>query len=407
MKKKTLGLLINFNSLEHHLHVNEYLFKKISESFDKFILINSSELEFILLKKAFFAWDRLPDYKLDLQKIKNYLPNNFEIFEPKDNKSFNKFVKDKDLIIISSIGRTFSEYNIYYLLKKNNIKQIQISNIANNEKEWVFINFSSKIKFLIGKRLPHKIIAFLSIINFIQKIDIRFDSNMKIINWWKNNNLKRKLINFSSIKEIIPINNRTFDFFKTNKMDISEDFIVLIDANVNHKEDLVLRGKVDEDIIKDHYENLNKFLDKLSKAYNKKVVVCIHPDYDLELIKSYFPSYEVVKYKTRENICKAFIVLFFDSSAIMDAYFLNKKIISLRPHANVKWSSNTEKYFKDFDTVNLNIHEHENIDTNKLLIDLDNAKKSYHKFVNTYVKVDNENIGVDKIIKIIKERYFN
>ena len=124
MKKKTLGLIINFNSLEHYLHVHEYLLKKISESFDKFILINSSELEFTLLKKSFFAWDRVSDYKLDLQKIKNYLPNNFEIFEPKDNKSFNKFVKDKDLIVINSIGRTFSEYNIYYLLKKNNIKQI-------------------------------------------------------------------------------------------------------------------------------------------------------------------------------------------------------------------------------------------------------------------------------------------
>ena len=137
MKKKTLGLLIYFNSLENYLHVHEYLLKKISESFDKFIIINSSELEFILLKKAFFAWDRLPDFKLDLQKIKNYLPNNFEIFEPKDNESFNKFMKDRDLIVINSTGRTFSEYNIYYLLKKNNIKQIIISNISNNEKDWI------------------------------------------------------------------------------------------------------------------------------------------------------------------------------------------------------------------------------------------------------------------------------
>ena len=144
MKKKTFGLLTNFNSLENYLQVHEHLLKKISESFDKFILIDSSELEFILLKKAFFAWDRLPDYKIDLQKIKNYLPNNFEIFQPKDNKSFNKFVKDKDLIVINSIGRTDSEYNIHYLLKKNNIKQIQVSNISNNEKDWIFGNFFSK-----------------------------------------------------------------------------------------------------------------------------------------------------------------------------------------------------------------------------------------------------------------------
>lgn len=36
MKKKTLGLIINFNSLEHYLHVHEYLLKKIGKFLVKF-----------------------------------------------------------------------------------------------------------------------------------------------------------------------------------------------------------------------------------------------------------------------------------------------------------------------------------------------------------------------------------
>ena len=42
------------------------------------------------------------------------------------------------------------------------------------------------------------------------------------------------------------MNNRSFDSFKLSKLKVTEDFIVLIDANLNHKDDVTARGKVDE-----------------------------------------------------------------------------------------------------------------------------------------------------------------
>ena len=63
--------------------------------------------------------------------------------------------------------------------------------------------------------------------------------------------------------------------------------------------------------------------------YNKKLVVCIHPSDNLELKKKYFPNIKVVQYQTIENIYKAFLVLFIESSAIVDAIFHKKRILTL------------------------------------------------------------------------------
>ena len=57
--------------------------------------------------------------------------------------------------------------------------------------------------------------------------------------------------------------------------------------------------------------------------------MCIHPTDDLELKRKYFPDFEVVQHQTRENIFKAFMVLFFQSTAIVDAIILKKRIATI------------------------------------------------------------------------------
>ena len=59
-----------------------------------------------------------------------------------------------------------------------------------------------------------------------------------------------------------------------------------------------------------HYEKLNELLKKLQNFYNKEVIVCIHPEYDLKETKKKFPDFETVKFKTKENIYNAHLVLF-------------------------------------------------------------------------------------------------
>ena len=63
--------------------------------------------------------------------------------------------------------------------------------------------------------------------------------------------------------------------------------------------------------------------------YNKKAVVCLHPTDNLQLKKKYFPNLEVVQHQTTENTYKAFLVLFIESSAIVDAILLKKRILNL------------------------------------------------------------------------------
>ena len=161
------------------------------------------------------------------------------------------------------------------------------------------------------------------IIGILKKFEIRFESNRKMINFFK----KQKKIN-RIYNKVIPVNNRSFDSFKLSKLKVAEDFIVLIDANLNHKVDVAARGKVDEKLLDQHYERLNNLLKKLQNFYQKKVIICIHPQYDLNETKKKFPNFETVKFKTKESIYNAFLVLFFDLSAIMDAFLL-KKILFL------------------------------------------------------------------------------
>ena len=70
---------------------------------------------------------------------------------------------------------------------------------------------------------------------------------------------------------------------------------------------------------------LKKFLKKLSSTYNKEVKVCIHPQYNIKEHQKNLPDFEVIKFKTRDLIYKAFIVTFFDSSSVIDAILLKKK----------------------------------------------------------------------------------
>jgi hypothetical protein len=53
MKKNFFGIIFNFNGFAQLTYQKKFLFKKISENFDQFYLINSSNIEFFGGKKEF------------------------------------------------------------------------------------------------------------------------------------------------------------------------------------------------------------------------------------------------------------------------------------------------------------------------------------------------------------------
>ena len=144
-----------------------------------------------------------------------------------------------------------------------------------------------------------------------------------------------------------------------------------------------------------------------SEKFQKEIVVCIHPKDDLESKKKIFSSFKVVKYKTRENILNSFLVIFFESSAIIDAIILKKKIITIySPYVddNVKNASNTYRDKIGIHQININ-EDFKNIESD-LIYKLETNKEKYNNFIDNYVSPNGIEPGYKTIINKLKKNYF-
>ena len=336
MKKKHLALFINdlrrFNST---LTTDRFLFQKICENFEKLFIINIENLCFFssgtssFNNKDFF-FDK-KNRKLIVKNKNLKLQNNIEFFQPLDENDFKKFMFDKDIIGINIFGRTLKELKAHFLLKKYNIKQIQISNFGNLQTQIVPIK-NTLWKAWIYKfqhDFGHKLTVLLSNFGMVSKIDIRFVSNQELINNLKlTKGIKSflfKKFNLFYCKKHILVNSNSYDIIASSKPTIREEKIVLLDIMFDHEERIAMGSNLVAKDTKDFHFRMKKLLNYLSKVYKKKVVVCIHPKDNLNKKKKIYSNYKVVKYVTKKNIFKAFLIIFFDTSAITDAILLKKK----------------------------------------------------------------------------------
>ena len=138
--------------------------------------------------------------------------------------------------------------------------------------------------------------------------------------------------------------------------------------------------------------------------------MCLHPNDNLELKKKYFSDFEVVQYQTRENIYKSFMVLFFESTAIVDAIILKKRIIAIMSNVmDENQIKGVSHYVEELGIEKINIEDDVIVDTNNknaFLLKLDKATKNYSNFINSYVAADGSNLGYEKIINTLKSRFF-
>ena len=414
--KKYLAWIFSDVSLNKTLAVSSFLINQLCENFEKIYFINMYKL------RVFTDWpfyEKEFSYEVD-NKFK--IPNNTEIFIPKTIKDFEDFMIGKELIAINNIGRFLSDLKINFLLGRHPIKQVQIQNIGfhNTRVKWLNSFFDKNLNFksnknyahrlyVLHKYYGHKLHVLLSNFGLLPKIQIRFTSSSEIIDIINKSFVKKILfyLKLFYVKEFVLINSRSFDIFKKNKIKTSEDKIVLIDFDLYNIELTATQGNLDKKNIEKHYYYLNKLANNLSNMYDKKVVVCIHPSDNLEFKKKYFPNLEVVQYQTMENIYKAFLVLFIESSAIVDAILLKKRILTLISNFSGENSINCAlAWIKRVGFLSIDIEDEIKIDKNKLLSKLDDAKKNYSNYIKSYIAPDGNNIGCEKIIKILKERFF-
>ena len=413
MKKKYLAFCIeNLKTLGQKIHAHEFLLEKICESFDKLFIINTENLRFLKQKnntynkRDFFINKKNSKFIIKNKKLK--LPKNIEFFNPQNVKEFKNFMQDKNIIAINSFGRTFNDLKIHFLFKYFNIKQVQISDTGNLQGEPFLIKkyniFAWFNKF--NHNFGHIITVALSNLGLVPKIDIRFISGKKTFDFLKKNSLFKRL-NFFYCKKHILINSKSYDHLASNNPKVSEDKIVLLDLMFNHPELIQMGSTPKSNIVKEFYNKTNKLLKLLEKNYKKKVVICVHPKDDLNNKKKIFNKFKVVKYETQKNIIESFIVLFFNTAAIVDAILLNKKIILLESNLMDKNSLRFGgDYHKKAGIFKINLDNYEFKNKKTLLNHLNKSKIHQLSYVQSYLTPDANNLGFEKIIKTIKNRFF-
>jgi len=409
-KKKCLGFIYNAKITRHlknALSNNIHNINNIASCFEEIYILNLNNFNWF--KKNEHGFEKIfRDFSFN-KKIKFY--------NPKNSVELDSFFKDKDFHGIISLGKTVNELPIHLLLKKHNVKFFQISNIGNKN----IGDLPSKKSFLKGylniiwRVFMHKLFIILKVFGIIPKIEMRFTSNKVWTNLSKKKqSIYNKIIRFFNIsyaKKVIIINSGAYDLFYKNKFIKNEKYIILLDEMFNNEQYLRLGTYTDKKIIKIHYENLIKKLKIISKYYKKKVIICIHPSDNLKEKNNIFSDFIVKQHQTKKYIYQSKLVLFFESSAIIDAIILKKKIMTILSNAlDTNQTANNMHYVNEIDIPFLNVDEDLTFDKdtiNKYKYDKKKINKSYNSYINKYIAPDNSNIqGYVKISNIIKKNFF-
>ena len=394
IKEKIPGLVIATNDLRKSFYIHKDLYEEISRKYKNFYIINFYYLKFFNKEKKILT---------------GYIPKNFKIFTPKSTDDLYKFFSNKEMIAFNALGRNFEYYRILRLIKKINIELILLQNLGDVGNTKTIKNnniISYYFKFInIINYLTFRLFVF---INFFPTIKIYFECKKKIVRNCENNKLKKKFetifpfFKFYYFRKTILINSRSYDELINNKDKISEKNLVFLDSGFFHGDRIIREGKIPNKITKDYFFLLRKFLENLSKLYKKKVVICLHPSSNFKIYKKFLKKFKITKYTTRENVKKAFIVVFHESSSIIDAIYLRKRIIIARSktmgsYLNEKINAYQNKigfYLYDLDTQ-------KSIMKNELLINLN--KKKYNKFIKENINTNNKTLGKETIIEEINK----
>ena len=342
-------------------------------------------------------------------------PQNLEIFTPQTLKELKDFMLDKEIIGIQNLSRNISDLRIHYLMAKFNIIQIIISNFGffnsrfkTSTKDKFSKPFSNFFYFL-NKSIGQKITLFLSNLRIFKKIEIRFTSDKKMLERINKSILKRIFfkLNFFYVKEIILVNSKNYDDFKENNFLSSQNKIVLLDIFLDHPEAYEIIKKISDEDKEKHYRNLNKFLNLMSNYFKKEVIICLHPKDNLESKKKIFHNFKVTQYDTVKNIYEAFIVLFFDTSAIVDAILLKKRIMFINSkYIPETWLELGRSFAKKSNILSFDIEE--NIKDTIPFLDerLKKQTLEYQDYIENFIQIDGDRGGLDTIISTLKKKFF-
>ena len=406
MKKKEIIFFLSFSLLQFYRTVYELFIKEMCKNFAKVYFVNIDNLVENKKRKSYNKKKFL------------YLPKKIIFINPIDFISLDLFLKNKHPIMVNVTGREFKYYRLHFYLKKKNIPQVMISHVGDVRSglgDYAYSNILSFIKRALVKRLPQKLCALLASLGIFQKIDIRFTSNKLRYDSFVRN--QKRFFRFPSIyKKFVLVKSKQFDekYYNTKKK-LKEDFILLLDIDVDYneiRENLSPEyrdssGKLHKFLVDKHYEKLNLLLEKLSKTFKKKIVISIHPQYNLnKAVQRFRGRYPVIKFKTKKLIQNSFLILDFGSTAIIDAVVLKKRILSLRSELIKAKKYHGDAYSKPLNLKILNIYKKIDLDGKILIKDLNSRIKYYDKYLKKFASSNLKVSGNKEIVRILKSKYF-
>lgn len=344
----------------------------------------------------------------------NLKNSKLKIYEIDKKEKFLSLISNKRVIGIDTVAKKLKYFKERTMLNKSNIYLIYIMNIGFLSNE---VSFDNKV--LILKNMHIKIKTYLAkfifriliLINIFPKTYLYFESRRKIVNKF-NNNFIRKIVNKFSFfgfllnyKKIILINSNAFENFKNSKIKKKENFILFLDGNYDHKDLLAREGKRLLNNQKKYLDYLNNYLSFISKIYKKKIEIALHPSSNLKKYKKIFPDFKISKGETDVKIYKSSLVIFHESSSVIDAIILNKKLLSFQTKILGEYLFNRINYYKtNLHIPSISIDEIKDLKiiNSSIIKKKLNIKNNYlKKYINDNLIADGHTIPSDKIIKYV------
>ena len=400
MKVKCLGFILSVEDCERFIKTNKELINELSKNFKKIYVINVLNLRLRVRKSKVIN--------------EHLFPSNFEYLNFDSSREFLNFFRNKYFVGIQYLDKNPDFFKIFLLIKLSKIKNVMIMNLGNFGLSST-IDFNPRYIFAFKHYYQkgfYRLFRILTILNIFPKIDLLFESNSELIDSINNGYMKKierkfPILKLSYFQRIEKINSLFFDEFLREKKKLnSEKSILYVDVPIDHGDRVIREGKVSLETKENYYKNLSRFLDKLSKIFDKKVLIGVHPS--SKDTEKYFSKFIISKERTMDLIHKSEIIVVTHSSLISMMAMLKKKIISIRSKYLGKFHQDlSEKYSNSLNLNVYNIDEDFNLSKNEILKQINNSINSYEEHVNKYVKVDGENLSTLTIVKKLRDIFFN
>ena len=378
-----IGEITPTYNLDRYVDLNRSLYYNLQRKYKK--------IQIISCHKLIYKNSKILNKNIKNQKYIN-------LFEPKTYLELENYLeKNKDLVIFNNISPKFYHFRIFYSLSKFDNIQLSLNNMGNfssyKTENWKNVNISKKIYFLYLKKMAHLAFRILTVFNIFKQIDIHFETRLDLKKSYQNGmsyKIKKMIPFFKTRFKIIKkISLRNSQVDKIKLKNSSAKYITFLDEGFVTGDAM---DREDNNFLKNkdkYYLDLKIYLRSLQKILQKRIIICVHPVNDLNFYKSLFKEFYVCKYRTDHYIQNSYLCVFHNSSAIVNALLLNKKIICIQSKLMSKFAFNrTEMFRRLFSFVNHDMHQLINADKKKLIKQLLLKSKKNINEVKKYYHID-------------------